>query len=143
MAGWRCVVASCVLGSIACGEPTVWTHEDALDVRELGSMSVAHLGFATSRISAARGEDGRGGIIAATDPVALDVTAERFGARALDPVLHVGVVEFVHYSFPSKNMMRFVAADAAILVPGVEVWLQWGDDTRSRVVLTRSLEVPK
>jgi hypothetical protein len=97
-------------------------------------------GFETSRISAVRGEDGRGAIISASDPVALDVTAERFDGRALDPVLHVGVVRFVHYAFPSRGVMRFVAADAALLVPGSEVSLHWGDH---RVVLTRSLEGPK
>ena len=124
-------------------DAAVWslTYRDA--THEQGAMTAARYGFVATRIAAGRGEDGRGRVVAATDPVALDVTAERFGARALDPVLHVGSLRFVHYAFPSKGVMRFVSADAAQLAPGSEVWLQWGDDVRTRVVLTRSLEVPK
>lgn len=139
---WRSFAVLGVL--VACAEPTLSIEQHGIAVREQGSMTASvRLGFAASRILTSRGEDGRGALITATDPVALDVTAERFGARALDPVLVVGGVQFVHYTFPSKGVMRYVAADAAMLVPGTEVSLQWGDDARTKVVLTRSLEVPK
>ena len=143
MDGWREVAGVLALGSIACGQPTTFTEEDRTSVRSQAAMAAAHYGFVAARTAAARGEDGAGRMVAATDPVALDVTAERFGARALDPVLHVGSLRFVHYTFPSKGVMRFVAADAGLLAAGSEVWLQWGDDVRTKVVLTRSLEVPK
>ena len=103
-------------------------------------LTPGSMGFEAARVTAPRGEDGTGRVITATNPVALDVTAERFPARALDPVLHVGAVRFVHYTFPERGVMRFVAADMGVLIPGTEVALQWGDE---RVVLSASLEVPR
>jgi hypothetical protein len=95
-------------------------------------------------IVVAEAEDGRGGRVAAPPaPRALELHAEAWPGRALDPVLRVGALRFHHYSFPAKGVMRFVVDDVARLRDGDEVSLQWGDDASSRVVLTRSLEVPQ
>lgn len=95
-------------------------------------------------ITAAEAEDGGGRrVVAPTAPRALDLHAESWPGRALDPVLHVGELRFRHYTFPAKGVMRFVVDDVARLRDGDEVSLQWGDDASSRVVVTRSLEVPR
>lgn len=95
-------------------------------------------------ITATEAEDGRGGrVVAPRAPRALDLHAPSWPGRALDPVLRVGELRFHHYSFPAKGVMRFVVDDAARLRDGDEVSLQWGDDPSTRVVLTRSLEVPR
>ncbi len=94
-------------------------------------------------ITAAEAEDGRGGrVTTPPDPRALDVHASTRG-RALDPVLRVGGLHFHDYTFPSRGVMRFVVDDVARLRAGDEVSVQWGDDASSRIVLSRSLEVPK
>jgi hypothetical protein len=95
-------------------------------------------------IAAPEAEDGRGTrVVAPPAPRALDVYAEGWPGRALDPVLHVGELRFHHYTFPAKGVMRFVVDDVARLRDGDEAALQWGDDAKTRVVLTRSLEVPR
>lgn len=95
-------------------------------------------------ITAAEAEDGGGRrVVTPTAPRALDLHAESWPGRALDPVLRVGELRFRHYTFPAKGVMRFVVDDVARLRDGDEVSLQWGDDATSRVVVTRSLEVPR
>jgi hypothetical protein len=95
-------------------------------------------------ITAAEAEDGGGRrVTAPAAPRALDLHAESWPGRALDPVLRVGELRFHHYTFPAKGVMRFVVDDVARLRSGDEVSLQWGDDASTRVVVTRSLEVPR
>jgi hypothetical protein len=95
-------------------------------------------------VAVAEAEDGHGGRVAAPPAArALDLHAESWPGRALDPVLAVGELRLRHYSFPAKGVMRFVVDDVARLRDGVEVSVQWGDDAASRVVVTRSLEVPR
>jgi hypothetical protein len=88
-------------------------------------------------------EDGRGATIPARAPVAIEIAAEAWPVRALDPVLHVGDLEFRHYTFPRLNVLRFVAADAALLPAGAAAWVQYGDDASSRVEVAARLEVPR
>ena len=90
-----------------------------------------------------RAEDGRGETIAAARPVAIEITAEAWPVRALDPVLHVGDLELRHYTFPRLNVLRFVVADRALLPVGAAAWIQYGDDTASRIEVAGSLEVPR
>jgi hypothetical protein len=95
-------------------------------------------------IPAAEAEDGGGRRVTAPPaPRALDLHADAWPGRALDPVLRVGELRFHHYTFPAKGVMRFVVDDVARLRAGDEVSLQWGDDASTRVVVTRSLEVPR
>lgn len=97
-----------------------------------------------SAIAAAEAEDGEGASVTAPPaPRALDVLAPSWPGRALDPVLHVGELRFHRYTFPAKGVMRFVVDDVSRLRDGDEASLRWGDDESSRVVLTRSLEVPR
>ena len=94
--------------------------------------------------SVTEAEDGHGHTVTApADPHALDLHADGWPGRALDPVLHVGDLRFHRYSFPAREVMRFVVDDVGRLPVGAEAWLQWGDDEASRIVLTRSLEVPR
>jgi len=96
-----------------------------------------------SRIDVERAEDGRGATVAARAPIAIEITAEAWPVRALDPVLHVGDLEFRHYTFPRVNVLRYVAADAALVPAGAAAWIQYGDDDASRVEVAGSLEVPR
>jgi len=96
-----------------------------------------------ARVDDEQAEDGRGAMIAAKAPVAIEIAAEAWPVRALDPVLHVGDLEFHHYTFPRLNVLRYVAADAALLPAGVAAWVQYGDDVSSRVEVAKSLEVPR
>lgn len=82
-------------------------------------------------------EDGLGARVATTDAVAVDLDARRFRPRALDPVLEVGALRFVHYQHPEPGVLRFVLADATVLERGEPIAIQYGEDARSRVVLTR------
>ena len=92
-------------------------------------------------IEAAQGEDGRGNVVPARRPVAIDLHADAWGGRGLDPVLLVGDLEFRHYQYPEPGVLRFVAADAGVLPLGQPVWLRWGDRERYRAA--ESLEVPR
>lgn len=93
--------------------------------------------------SVTKAEDGHGATVPAVDPRTLDVIGSPVPVRALDPVLHIGDLHFHYYTFPAKGVLRFVVADAAQLPEGAEVYLQWGEDTRSRIVITRRLKVAK
>jgi hypothetical protein len=101
-------------------------------------------GFEVTPVDDTQGEDGHGQLVPAQRPVALDVLADAWPGRALDPVLYVGqVLVFRHYRHPGPGVLRFVAADADSLPSGEAVYLQWGDDQRSRVEVTSTLEVPR
>ena len=95
------------------------------------------------RIEVERAENGSGAMIAAKAPVAIEIAAEMWPVRALDPVLHVGNLEFHHYTFPRLNVLRYIVADAALLPKGTAAWVQYGDDVASRVEVAGSLEVPR
>ncbi len=99
--------------------------------------------LALSKVDVPRAENGAGQLVAAVNPVAIDVRADAWPGRALDPVLTVGQLELHHYSHPDKHTLRFVIADAAALAPGAEVAVQYGNDTSSRVIVTTSLEVTR
>jgi len=98
--------------------------------------------FVARPVDVQRGEDGRGATVPATRPVALDVDATRFPARALDPVLLVGALRFADYTYPRPGVLRFVAADASALPDGVEVAIQYGDDPSTRQVVAPALDLP-
>lgn len=96
------------------------------------------------KIAAPVAEDGNGHrVTAPADPRALDLIAPSWPGRALDPVLHIGDLHFHQYRFESREIMRYVVDDAARLPAGAEVWLQWGNDESSRIVITPSLEVAR
>lgn len=110
----------------------------------LHAAAVARPRLTIEAVTATEAEDGEGHVVTVLpSPRALDLHAASWRARALDPVLYVGDLHFHRYSFPSREVMRFVVDDVGRLPVGAEVWLQWGDDESSRVVLTPSLEVPK
>lgn len=99
--------------------------------------------LAIEPVDVRRAENGRGERVAAVAPRALIVRADSWPGRALDPVLHIGQLHFHAYDHPSKSELRYVVADVALLPAGAEAALQYGDDTRSRVVLSTALEVPR
>ena len=81
-------------------------------------------------------EDGWGQQIPAPAPVAIEVQAERWGGRALDPVLHLGERRFTHYTHPGPGRIQFVLADEQWLDDGAPLAIQYGDDLRTRVELS-------
>jgi hypothetical protein len=93
-------------------------------------------------VEAEEGEDGRGGLVPARAPVALDLEADAWHGRAADPVLRVGPLVFRRYEHPAPGVLRFVAADRSALPAGAEVVLERGEGPAERVVVTRSLQVP-
>jgi hypothetical protein len=103
----------------------------------------AVLSVSVVRTVAERAENGSGAMVDATAPVAIEITAEAWPARALDPVLHVGNLEFHHYTFPRMNVLQYIVADGALLPKDTAAWVQYGDDVASRVEVTQSLEVPR
>ena len=102
--------------------------------RQPRRMSDVRLEIADAR--AQRGEDGRGRVVPATDPVYVDlVRADGFPGRAQDPELHIGQLRFTRYSHPAPDRMRFVVADRALLESSTDIALQWGTDRASRTQL--------
>ena len=93
-------------------------------------------------VEASEGGDGRGATVPATNPVAFDLDATRFPPRALDPQLIVGQRRYVHYTYPSVGVLRFVAADVGELREGVVVAVEFAGDPDSRVVVSPALELP-
>jgi hypothetical protein len=91
-------------------------------------------------ITAAEGEDGHGRVVPAPYPVALDLTRDDgWPGRALDPVLHFGSLRFVRYEHVDPLVLRYVAADRNALPGDAEIAIQWGEDTASRLPVTREL----
>jgi hypothetical protein len=100
-------------------------------------------GVTVTRVEVAKAEDGHGLLVDAVDPVAIEIAAEAWPVRALDPVLQIGDLEFRKYTFPRVNVLRYVAADAGALPTDAQVTVQYGDDTDSRVVVAEGLEMPR
>ncbi len=84
-------------------------------------------------------EDGAGHLVHGARCVAVDLDARAFPPRALDPVLLVGALRFVHYTHPSVGVLRFTLDDARRLPLGAAVSVQYGEDTRGRRVLFQAL----
>ncbi len=72
---------------------------------------------------------------------AFDVDAAQFPPRALDPVLMVGDVALTQYRYMPDGALRFTSAPGQRLAAGAEVWIQYGEATSTRRVLTRALEL--
>lgn len=83
-------------------------------------------------------EDGRGAVVAAQDPVFLDVRGG-VGGQALGPELAIGQLRFREHRYPSPGVVRFVCADKALLPRGAEVALVYGT---KRTVVSSALVVP-
>jgi len=81
-------------------------------------------------------EDGHLSLAHPVAPIAIDVTADApWPARALDPVLHVGPLELMRYHYVTPETLRYVLADRGVLPSVADVWVQYGPDERSRVVM--------
>ena len=81
------------------------------------------------------GEDGRGRIVPASDPVYVDlVRPGGFPGRARDPELHAGQLRFSRYSHPAPDRLRFVVKDRALLT-GAPLALQYEADPASHTPL--------
>ena len=92
-----------------------------------------------SRIGAGDAEDGSGNVVSQAQRIAVDLDARAFPPRALDPVLHVGTLRFVHYSHPRPGVLRFAVDAAARLALGAELAVQYGDDVASRRVVLQTI----
>ena len=92
-------------------------------------------------IDETEGEDGRGNRVPAVRPVALDVRADSWPGRALDPVLEIGDLQFRRYSHPDIGVLRYVAADGGALPAGAPVSIRWRDDGSDRMPVAAALQV--
>ena len=92
-----------------------------------------------SQIGAGDAEDGSGHVVSQAQRIAVDLDARVFPPRALDPVLHVGALRFVHYSHPRPGVLRFAVDAAARLALGAELAVQYGDDVASRRVVLQAI----
>lgn len=92
-----------------------------------------------SIIGAGDAEDGSGHVVSQAQRIAVDLDARVFPPRALDPVLHVGALRFVHYSHPRPGVLRFTVDAAARLALGAELAVQYGDDVASRRVVLQAI----
>lgn len=91
--------------------------------------------MALTRSTAPLGEDGHGREVQSTAPLALEAVGHDWPVRALDPALHVGPLFFATHENDGHGTLRFVVADRALLPLGAPVFVQYGDDERSRVAL--------
>lgn len=83
------------------------------------------------------GEDGRGRTRKADAPHALVLKSDAgWPARALDPVLHIGDLHFHDYVHVDRTTLRFVVDDVRRLGIGDAVFVQYGEETRTRVRLS-------
>jgi hypothetical protein len=94
-------------------------------------------------IEATEGEDGRGALVAAAAPVAIDLDVlDGWPGRAREPELHVGQLVFRRYRHVSVQTLRFVVADRTVLRDAGPVSVRWGDDEATRVHARDRLVVP-
>ena len=93
-------------------------------------------------IEIAEAEDGQGRVIAATNAIAFDLDARRFPPGGIDPVLHVGELDLRRYEHPRLGVLRFVCADRSLLTAGAPVFVQYGNDPSTRVVVSNGLVLP-
>jgi hypothetical protein len=84
-------------------------------------------------------EDGQGRLAQAPTPVAIDLDGHVFRPRALDPVLTIGPLSFTHYSHPHPGVLRFVIADASLLVTGGTIRVHYARDASDARTLVDSI----
>lgn len=88
-------------------------------------------------VDAPRGEDGHGRTRKADAPHALVLKSDAgWPARALDPMLHIGELHFHDYEHVNRTTLRFVVDDVRRLGVGDVVFVQYGEETRTRVRLS-------
>jgi hypothetical protein len=126
---------------VACGQPDGGpeTPSEAAPEPEQRSSSVVSeaepgmrpqlviLGSQRVPVEVGSAEDGLGKEIPATAPIAVEIEAERWGGRALDPVLLVDDRAFHHYSHPGPGLIRYVLADEAWLDQASEMAIRYQD----------------
>ncbi len=87
-------------------------------------------------IDAERGEDGHGRTLKAPAPHALVLESDAgWLVRAVDPVLHIGDLRFHSYEHTGRRTLQFVVDRVSRLTPGESVYVQYGEDERSRIRL--------
>jgi hypothetical protein len=105
--------------------------------------STAPARLSTRTIDVADAEDGRGHRVSAVRALALDVSRdEGWPARGHVPTLHVGQLQFHASETIDERTIRFIAADASALPRSATVFVQWGSDTRTRVMVSGSFAAP-
>ena len=82
------------------------------------------------------GEDGSGRTLKSAAPHALVLESDAgWLVRAVDPVLHIGDLHFHSYEHTGRRTLQFVVDDVSRLTPGLAVYVQYGEDERSRIRL--------
>jgi len=57
--------------------------------------------------------------------------------RAVDPVLHIGDMHFHSYEHTGRRTLQFVVDKVSRLKPGAAVYVQYGEEERSRIHLVK------
>lgn len=119
------------------------THDQPLDQETPRPMTGPTIReFRVVPIDVQQGEDGRGNLTQAVQPVALDIVADAWHGRALDPVLRIGQDHhFRQYQFPGPGIIRFIVADKNSLPRGASVTISFDGDPHSVTTVTNSLQV--
>ena len=87
-------------------------------------------------IDAERGEDGRGRVLKAAAPHGLVLESDAgWIVRAVDPVLHIGDLQFYSYEHTGRRTLQFVVDKVSRLKAGQAVYVQYGQETSSRIRL--------
>lgn len=87
-------------------------------------------------IDVEHGENGSGRTLKAAAPHALVLeSAAGWLVRAVDPVLHIGALHFHSYEHTGRRTLQFVVDKVSRLKPGEAVYVQYGEDERSRIRL--------
>jgi len=87
-----------------------------------------------------RAEDGFGNTVnVGRDPVAIEIAANHWPVRALDPVLSVGRLQFQNYTFSKMNVLRYLLADRSLIEENAKISVQYGDDKKSLVIVAHTL----
>lgn len=87
-------------------------------------------------IDVEHGEDGRGRALKAAAPHALVLESDAgWLVRAVDPVLHIGDLHFHSYEHTGRKTLQFVVDKVSRLKPGEAVYVQYGEEERTRIRL--------
>ena len=99
-----------------------------------GASSQAKL--SVSPIDVEHGEDGSGRRLKAAAPHALVLESDAgWLVRAVDPVLHIGDLHFHNYEHTGRRTLQFVVDKVSRLKPGEAVYVQYGEEERTRIRL--------
>jgi hypothetical protein len=109
-------------------EPSLSASRKADTVATTPALPPAVSDVQTSAAAPGEGEDGRGAIEPSAAALAIDVSGGHLSARADDPSLWIGDLEFKRYRYVGRGTLRFVIADSPSIPSDTPLVLRFGDD---------------